>query len=151
MPRLSFLALVAFAGCAAVIRPVRAAATQSVASFQRAVTKTVAYQYLLSLPTGYEAAPDRRWPVILFLHGSGERGTDPWLVAVHGPPKLIRGEIALAGSATAAATAAAAPTESADARAQREHAAAQLKNNFIVVSPQCPVDAWWDDDAVLAL
>jgi len=81
----------------------------------------------------------------------GERGTDPWLVAVHGPPKLIRGDVGIAGSATATATAAAAPAESAEDRAQREQAAARLKTSFIVVAPQCPLDVWWDDDAVLAL
>src|SRR4051812_41641538 len=70
-----------------------AAETQTVASFKRTVTKTIGYDYLLALPTGYDAASDKKWPVILFLHGSGERGTDPWLVAKHGPPKLIRGDV----------------------------------------------------------
>ncbi len=31
-------------------------------------------EYLLYLPTGYESEPERRWPVLLFLHGGGERG-----------------------------------------------------------------------------
>src|SRR5204862_2816785 len=29
------------------------------------------------------------WPLMLFLHGSGERGTDIWKVATHGPPKKV--------------------------------------------------------------
>lgn len=29
------------------------------------------------------------WPLVIFLHGSGERGTDLEKVKVHGPPKLI--------------------------------------------------------------
>jgi hypothetical protein len=70
-----------------------AADTQTVASFEKTITKKVGYQYLLSLPTGYDAASDKKWPVILFLHGAGERGTDPWKVALHGPPKLIRGPV----------------------------------------------------------
>ena len=27
--------------------------------------------------------------MILFLHGAGERGTDVWKVATHGPPKNV--------------------------------------------------------------
>jgi predicted peptidase len=42
--------------------------------------------YLLFLPDGYD--PGKRWPLILFLHGAGERGTNVWLVAKHGPPKI---------------------------------------------------------------
>lgn len=41
----------------------------------------------LYLPRGY-AAGGRRWPLVLFLHGSGERGTELDRVKVHGPPKL---------------------------------------------------------------
>ena len=125
-----------------------AAETQSVASFKGTITKTIGYEYLLSLPTGYDAADSKQWPVILFLHGSGERGTDPWLVAKHGPPKLIRGDTSSANPAGNGQTSAAVTTE---ARAQSEPAAEQLRKNFIVVSPQCPSGTWWDDDAVLAL
>ena len=125
-----------------------AAETQSVASFKGTITKTIGYEYLLSLPTGYDAADSKQWPVILFLHGSGERGTDPWLVAKHGPPKLIRGDTSSANPAGNGPTTAAVTTE---ARAQSEPAAEQLRKNFIVVSPQCPAGAGWDDDAVLAL
>jgi predicted peptidase len=45
--------------------------------------------YLLFLPEGYDAKVQKRWPLILFLHGSGERGTDVWKVATHGPPKIV--------------------------------------------------------------
>ena len=31
-------------------------------------------EYFLYLPAGYEADPERLWPVMLFLHGGGERG-----------------------------------------------------------------------------
>ena len=48
----------------------------------------LAADYLLFLPDGYGAAAAKRWPLILFLHGAGERGTDIWLVAKHGPPKI---------------------------------------------------------------
>lgn len=131
-----------------------AADTQIVATFEKTITKKVGYHYLLSLPTGYDAASDKKWPVILFLHGSGERGTDPWKVAVHGPPKLIRGPVPAPAPAPVAAGATPPPPpppETAEARAQREESAAFLQANFIVVSPQCPATTWWDDDGVLAL
>lgn len=127
-----------------------AAETQTVASFERTITKKVGYQYLLSLPTGYDATADKKWPVILFLHGAGERGTDPWKVAIHGPPKLIRGPVPPAESAPGKKAAPPVP-ETTEVRAQREESAALLKANFIVVSPQCPSGVWWDDDGVLSL
>lgn len=40
------------------------------------------------LPPGY-AQRRERWPLVIFLHGSGERGTELEKVKVHGPPKLI--------------------------------------------------------------
>ena len=141
-----------FALCAAPF--VLAADTQTVATFEKTLTKQIGYKYLLSLPTGYDAAADKKWPVILFLHGSGERGNDPWKVAVHGPPKLIRGPVpTVAPPAPAPGTKALTPPapETAEARALREQSAAFLKANFIVVSPQCPAGTWWDDDGVLAL
>ena len=44
--------------------------------------------YLLYLPEGYDPQSPKRWPLILFLHGAGERGNDIWKVAKHGPPKI---------------------------------------------------------------
>lgn len=45
------------------------------------------WHYLVQLPKDY-GRDDREWPLVVFLHGSGERGTDLQKVAVHGPPKL---------------------------------------------------------------
>lgn len=45
--------------------------------------------YLLSLPDGYSQDTAMKWPLILFLHGSGESGHDVEKVKVHGPPKLV--------------------------------------------------------------
>lgn len=48
----------------------------------------IAVDYLLYLPEEYNR--DRRlWPLVLFLHGAGERGTDVMEVAVGGPPWLV--------------------------------------------------------------
>ena len=46
-------------------------------------------RYLLGLPADYEKKADSRWPLVLFLHGSGERGDDLEKVKIHGPPKLL--------------------------------------------------------------
>lgn len=46
------------------------------------------YRYLLDLPTNYNDDTTKRWPLMLFLHGSGERGGDLQKVRAHGPPKL---------------------------------------------------------------
>lgn len=54
---------------------------------QLTATVKVEMQYLLYLPDGYEQKDS--WPLLLFLHGSGERGSDLELVKKHGPPKLI--------------------------------------------------------------
>ena len=49
---------------------------------------TVAYKYLLYLPDGY-GQKDKKWPMILFLHGADEKGSNLEFVKRHGPPKLI--------------------------------------------------------------
>jgi predicted peptidase len=75
---------------------------------------TEVMQYMLYLPKSYNADSDKEWPLILFLHGAGERGDDINLVAVHGPPKLIAKEPGIADVCP-----------------------------FIVVSPQCHTDRYW--------
>ena len=45
-------------------------------------------RYLLYLPAAYETAP-APWPMILFLHGDGERGEDLALVKREGLPRLL--------------------------------------------------------------
>ncbi len=45
------------------------------------------HDHLLYLPDGYE--PGSPVPVLLFLHGAGERGSELARVKVHGPPKLL--------------------------------------------------------------
>ena len=76
----------------------------------------VQLNYLLYLPKEYEK--QESWPLLLFLHGSGERGNDLELVKVHGPPKLI---------------------------------AAGKDFPFIVVSPQCSKNQWWEPIELVAL
>lgn len=57
-------------------------------TFRKRITVTLGYRYWLFLPAGYDR-DKRRWPLMLFLHGMGERGDDLKLVIRHGPPKLI--------------------------------------------------------------
>ena len=71
--------------------------------------------YWLYTPPASETAP----PLLLFLHGAGERGEDLALVKTHGPPRLI---------------------------GQREELA-----GYVVVSPQCPSNDWWQSDTLAAL
>lgn len=49
---------------------------------------TESTRYLLFLPKDY-GKTDQKWPLLLFLHGAGESGTDLNKVKVHGPPKLV--------------------------------------------------------------
>jgi predicted peptidase len=63
---------------------------QAAKTFSKTVTRTLSAQYLLFLPKGYSDQGEKRWPLMLFLHGAGERGTNLAKVAVHGPPKIVK-------------------------------------------------------------
>jgi predicted peptidase len=80
--RLYFL-VVALAFTAAV------SAEQKPLTFKQTIKHAVELDYLLHLPAGYDEDRQQAWPLILFLHGAGERGDDVERVATHGPPKLI--------------------------------------------------------------
>lgn len=67
-------------------RPI--ASTQQTKKLEKKITITARIDYLLSLPAGYGKSKNR-WPLVLFLHGSGESGMDLAKVKVHGPPKLV--------------------------------------------------------------
>ena len=45
--------------------------------------------YLFYLPKEYKADTIKKWPLLIFLHGSGEQGNDLDKIKVHGLPKLI--------------------------------------------------------------
>jgi predicted peptidase len=60
--------------------------SQSVHTLNREVTLQL--EYLLYLPEGYEGS-QKEWPLLVFLHGLGERGPVINKVKTHGPPKLI--------------------------------------------------------------
>lgn len=92
------------------------AGKQVAQTFQKQVTKTLSLDYMLFLPKEYSAQNEKKWPLIVFLHGLGERGhsiSDLPRVKVHGPAKLVEQD---------------------------------PNFEFIVVSPQCKDDNWWPCD-----
>ena len=52
--------------------------------------RSFSLRYLLYLPEGYKTVL-KSWPLVLFLHGSGERGTDLKTLERQGLPKLAAG------------------------------------------------------------
>lgn len=58
---------------------------QKARHLERKVTLTL--DYLLYLPPDYEQKDS--WPLLVFLHGAGERGSDLNRVKAHGPAKLV--------------------------------------------------------------
>lgn len=69
--------------------PARAETGQHPGRFATTVQKQVSADYLLFLPSDYRNSGPKKWPLIVFLHGAGERGTNVDLVLRHGPPKRV--------------------------------------------------------------
>ena len=65
---------------------------QSAQRLERQITKMVRLDYLLHLPRPDPTNPEQTWPLILFLHGAGERGSDLNLVRKHGIPKIAESD-----------------------------------------------------------
>jgi predicted peptidase len=86
---------------------------QEKCTFKKTIRKTVQCGYLLYLPQDYGKDNSARWPLVIFLHGSGQRGDDVNKVKVHGPPQLV---------------------------------AEGKQFPFILLSPQCPENAWWTEE-----
>ncbi len=55
------------------------------------ITETLRFLSYVPDPTKVEDTrnADGKWPLMIFLHGSGERGSDLELVKKHGPPKIV--------------------------------------------------------------
>lgn len=68
----------------------KSSTAQTVQRFAMKREHRASVNYLLFLPKDYDAKSRKRWPMILFLHGAGERGTNVWMVAKHGPPKVVQ-------------------------------------------------------------
>lgn len=96
---------------------------QSQEHFSKTITTRVDLGYLLHLPNDYAVDAGRQWPLMLFLHGAGERGDDLSMVERHGPPKM-----AAAGDSPS-----------------------NIDLPFILVSPQCPAGERWNATALVHL
>ena len=66
-----------------------AAGQQKPQTLEKSVTKVLKTNYLLYLPKEYGKDKSWKWPLVVFLHGAGESGSDLEKVKAHGPPKLI--------------------------------------------------------------
>ncbi len=89
---------------------------QEAFSIHHDIIRPVTLNYLRYLPPDYGQDPDKKWPLILFLHGAGERGDDLNLIKPHGIPRIVE-----------------------------ERAAAGDPLPFVTLSPQCPMDHRWSD------
>jgi len=79
----------------------------------------VTYRFQVYLPEDWRRDDGKQWPIILFLHGRGERGSEGmW------------------------------QTQIGIAEAVRSH---PDRWPFVIVMPQCPVNAYWTDPAMLEL
>ncbi|HYE29808.1 MAG TPA: prolyl oligopeptidase family serine peptidase [Methylomirabilota bacterium] len=99
-------------------KPKRALRRQQVAEWESGSAERQTLTALVHFPAGYEASKDH-YPLLLFLHGAGERGPggeDVWRIAKHGPPALAEAGVELP---------------------------------FIVLSPQCPKGRRWDTALLL--
>lgn len=56
---------------------------------QEAAYRMGDYPFQLFVPQGYDADKRQRWPLMIFLHGSGERGADLAQVTRWGPPHIV--------------------------------------------------------------
>jgi predicted peptidase len=61
----------------------------TVHTFKQTTLDELRSDYLLFLPVEFEKKSEKRWPLILFLHGAGERGSNAWTTDIHGPAKYI--------------------------------------------------------------
>jgi predicted peptidase len=58
--------------------------------FRKTLPLRAEFHCALYLPEGYRSKSRKRWPLLLFLHGSEERGTRLSRVSKHGPPRLVK-------------------------------------------------------------
>ena len=57
--------------------------------FKTEITKTTALDYLLYTPKGYQPNGETTYPLVLFLHGAGQRGAEATRVAETAIPEMV--------------------------------------------------------------
>ena len=70
----------------------KAIINKSIKEFSTNLTLPVSLKYHIYFPDNYHDS-DTSFPMVLFLHGSGERGDNIGLVEKHGIPKMINNGI----------------------------------------------------------
>ena len=75
------------AGCASTASREAAITGQKPHTFSATITTDVSCDYLLYLPEAYGTS-NEEWPLLLYLHGGGESGSDVNEVASNGPAKM---------------------------------------------------------------
>ena len=63
---------------------VRKADQDAIHAVRKRLGTEIKYEYIINLPTGYQAGSDRRWPLIVYLHGSGGGEDKAWATARDG-------------------------------------------------------------------
>lgn len=63
--------------------------SQSSHTIEKEEIRALRLNYLRYLPPEHGKDPAQKWPMILFLHGAGERGEDLELVKIHGLAKVV--------------------------------------------------------------
>ncbi len=79
----------------------------------------VTYRFQVYLPEDWRRDDGKLWPIILFLHGRGERGSEGMWQTQIGLPEAVRNH--------------------------------PDRWPFVIVMPQCPLDAHWTDPAMLKM
>jgi predicted peptidase len=77
-------------GASALVQPSGASA-QEAKHFEAQIRVRARFDYLLFLPRDY-AKSKQRWPLLLFLHGAGEAGTNLASLKILGPPKIVESQ-----------------------------------------------------------
>lgn len=77
--------------------------------------------YLQFLPDGYDKDAAEPYPLVIFLHGAGERGDNLDQIRKWGPPAMAT-------------------------KAMKSYGLP-----FILAAPQCPQGRWWNPDEIIAL
>lgn len=57
--------------------------------FERSVTRHVTGDFLLYLPAGFDPHDGKKYPLLIFMHGSGESGHDLSRLKGQGPPMIV--------------------------------------------------------------
>ncbi len=58
-------------------------------AMKTSVVRKTSLSYLSWFPADYKSQKEKRFPLLIFLHGSGERGTDIQKVKTWGPPSFV--------------------------------------------------------------